>query len=318
MIRGFSSLPPLPQGGAAQNKQGASVPDFGLLLSNRPAAAAPEAATPPLDTPLPGERAPEVAPRILDAAEEERNDILPSLVVSIDPTANRNPVVGLTAAVDGLAPEGQTRGSCEHVQLDPAADHPSPVIPEPVAPSVAHSNSGDVQRDVSTVPWHLQANSRLSWSSSTGVSTPNVAATVATPVFAAAAASNRPAPSIPMVSTLPMPMMALDVPESTSALLNAAARSTSVARKDPVLDGVATSGWFAAWTAWPERLLRWQSESGGASTAWVRDFRLSAGDAQPLVDSLRDLAGQQGHSLRRIMLNGHEVWRDSPQSEPRG
>ena len=356
MIRGFPAMPPLPPSGAAQAKQGATVPDFGLLLANDPEIAAPAVAAPVRDVlPPPGERVlddptqgdadrnrpdvfapasglliandpaivlpaigtPTTAPRTPNARDGHQNDGLPVPASSFDST--RYPAsVGLSPTIDQVAMDVSEPVPVVRLPIDVPSELPLAELSDAVAPLVTRSSTGDVEREVAAVPWHLQANSHLSWATSTSVSTPAVATTIAIPAVAGALLPSCSSSPAPLVPTLTVADLTLDVPDSSIGALNAGARSTSNARNAPNLDSVATSGWFAAWTSWPERLLRWQSESGGASTAWVRDFRLSSGDAQPLIDSLRDLAGEQGHSLRRIMLNGHEVWRNTPQSEPRG
>lgn len=58
---------------------------------------------------------------------------------------------------------------------------------------------------------------------------------------------------------------------------------------------------------WPHRALHWLAD-GEATTAWVRDYQLDANGIQSLVDGIRCVAEQQGFTLRRIMLNGHEAW----------
>jgi len=58
----------------------------------------------------------------------------------------------------------------------------------------------------------------------------------------------------------------------------------------------------------PQRVLHWLSD-GDATTAWVRDYTLDAASTGTLVEALRCFSEQQGFTLRRIMLNGHEVWR---------
>jgi hypothetical protein len=72
----------------------------------------------------------------------------------------------------------------------------------------------------------------------------------------------------------------------------------------------------AASVAWPERLLRWIADPQGQGvTAWVRDFGIEPSQLQRMVDSLRDLARQQGQQLHRVVLNGHELWRSSPTTD---
>lgn len=68
---------------------------------------------------------------------------------------------------------------------------------------------------------------------------------------------------------------------------------------------------FAALLTWPERMLRWQRDGNGETTAWVRDYTLDAAGARRLVDALRCEAAQDDRPLHRIMLNGHAVWRAS-------
>lgn len=87
------------------------------------------------------------------------------------------------------------------------------------------------------------------------------------------------------------------VSEAASALANAfeSARSSRADTR-------------ASLIMWPQRVLHWLA-AGDATTAWVRDYQLDAGATKTLVDALRCFAEQQDISLRRIMLNGHEVWR---------
>lgn len=73
--------------------------------------------------------------------------------------------------------------------------------------------------------------------------------------------------------------------------------------------GPVRGGGLLASLLWPQRLLRWRANaSGEGAVAWVRDFSLDPSQAQPLVDSILALAQDQGLTLQRIMLNGHEVW----------
>jgi hypothetical protein len=62
--------------------------------------------------------------------------------------------------------------------------------------------------------------------------------------------------------------------------------------------------------AWPQRLLRWTDDADG-TTAWVRDFNLPADEHADLARALRAMSDAQHLPLRRIMLNGHEIWRSS-------
>lgn len=72
---------------------------------------------------------------------------------------------------------------------------------------------------------------------------------------------------------------------------------------------------------WPERLLRWLADTQGrGTTAWIRDYQINPSHAGQMIDALRVLAEQQGLPLRRVMLNGHELWHSAatPEITPRG
>jgi hypothetical protein len=66
----------------------------------------------------------------------------------------------------------------------------------------------------------------------------------------------------------------------------------------------------ASWIQWSQRLLRWNAGTtdGEGTTAWVRDYSLDPSDVPGLLASLRAVSEQQGLTLHRIMINGHEAW----------
>lgn len=59
---------------------------------------------------------------------------------------------------------------------------------------------------------------------------------------------------------------------------------------------------------WAERSLRLIRQRDGGVVAWLRDFRVTAGDQPMLVKAVLNEAKSKGFALNKIMLNGREVW----------
>lgn len=199
---------------------------------------------------------------------------------------------------------------------------PAPVLPALLPPKPVHAKDDDGETQVIALPWHLQANIGLSWAS-------GVAGGATTPGHAAATAlvANPPVPTAiaGAVGTGASVGIALRPPATDAsagtrpppAMVMPRATNSSNERSTATGPTIGTDGWYAPWVAWPDRLLRWHGENDGSASAWVRDYRLDAGAAAQLVESLRELAGQQQISLRRIVLNGHELWRAPTLQTPR-
>lgn len=71
---------------------------------------------------------------------------------------------------------------------------------------------------------------------------------------------------------------------------------------------VATASTNAPLAQWLERSLRFTKQPDGGTTAWLRDYRVGAAEAENLRDSLLQEASAKGVVLNKIMLNGREVW----------
>jgi hypothetical protein len=71
---------------------------------------------------------------------------------------------------------------------------------------------------------------------------------------------------------------------------------------------VATASTSAPLAQWLERSLRFTKQPDGGTTAWLRDYRAGAAEAENLRDSVLQEARAKGAVLSRIMLNGREVW----------
>lgn len=65
-----------------------------------------------------------------------------------------------------------------------------------------------------------------------------------------------------------------------------------------------SSGDFAEWA---RRMVRF---SDGSATLWIRDYRLDAPQRQALIEQLYSFARDAGQPLRRIVLNGEDIWRE--------
>jgi hypothetical protein len=91
-------------------------------------------------------------------------------------------------------------------------------------------------------------------------------------------------------------------PVAAESSLPASAATERTARLTPT--SVAASG-----ETWPQRLLRWIADRDAGQTIWIRDYALAPEAARPLVADLLRESTAQGVSLRRVMLNGHELWR---------
>ncbi|MFT3806716.1 hypothetical protein [Arenimonas sp.] len=185
------------------------------------------------------------------------------------------------------------------------------VVTDPVVTALAQSHHAPTHEgtiDLVTLPWRLRANAALSYRSTSGgnVGTAAMADSARAPLIGGARWSGEFAARWPTytwvngewqpTSTLPRPPF-LSLPERPD--------HGWCGNADPVHAGQAT-----AWTFWSQRLLRWQPDREGEGViARVRDFGFDPAQTQSLIDSLLALSEQQDIPLRRIVLNGHEIWR---------
>jgi hypothetical protein len=176
--------------------------------------------------------------------------------------------------------------------------------------TAVHVTTGAVGDNVELVamPWRLQANGGLSYCL-TGAKAQALPESQSTPCHVELA-------SMPSARATVMSQVGeVAVAESHASMSqNGAANLVSdrvqrSAQMSVAADVAMPGRTASALLLWPHRLLRWLADNNTGLTAWVRDYRLDASQATQLVDSLRCLAEQQGHTLHRIMLNGHELWR---------
>jgi hypothetical protein len=160
-------------------------------------------------------------------------------------------------------------------------------------------------------PWHLIANAGMSYQSSLG-SAAQKSSQLANQFSAAllAVESESKAINISKSNVFSESISAaIDKNVASSWLNQMSGNNSRLAQTFEVTRKAATES-NASSMLWPKRSLHLVSDSEGG-TAWVRDYQLEKTDAEKLFSSIRCLAEQQNFILRRIMLNGHEVWRAS-------
>ncbi|MGH8050440.1 MAG: hypothetical protein ACREPB_07270 [Arenimonas sp.] len=184
---------------------------------------------------------------------------------------------------------------------------PTPDITEAHATISKHVVMQGADVELVAMPWRLQANAAMSYQSTSqqlkniGEVQSGLTATVQRTFTHVVDKNQLPILSIDSAQyegiKIDRALEFYRVSEAASTLANAF-ESTRSLRADS----------RASLIMWPQRVLHWLAD-GDATTAWVRDYQLDASGTRTLVDALRCFAEQQDFSLRRIMLNGHEVWR---------
>jgi hypothetical protein len=79
---------------------------------------------------------------------------------------------------------------------------------------------------------------------------------------------------------------------------DASAAATLGAASAPVV-----SEWLSRWMKWIER-------DGHDPVVLLRDYRMDGDETRRVVDTLREFAREHGVVLDRVVVNGHEFWRN--------
>jgi hypothetical protein len=79
---------------------------------------------------------------------------------------------------------------------------------------------------------------------------------------------------------------------------DASAAATLGAASAPVV-----SEWLSRWMKWIER-------DGHDPVVLLRDYRMDGDETRRIVDTLREFAREHGVVLDRVVVNGHEFWRN--------
>jgi hypothetical protein len=66
---------------------------------------------------------------------------------------------------------------------------------------------------------------------------------------------------------------------------------------------------------WLSRWMKWIERDGHDPVVLLRDYRMDGDETRRVVDSLREFAREHGVSIERVVVNGHEFWRN-PDSRP--
>lgn len=174
-----------------------------------------------------------------------------------------------------------------------------------VVTDAASIGAGGEHVDFVSVLWHLHANAGLSYRTVNGgelqASAGRITEPGAPPTTAIGRAEAREARRDARIEQREERLQSLTMQSQLRATRREEVRVGA-------LDAAAQRAGWAPLLTWPQRMLRWLGDGEG-TTAWVRDYQLDPSNAKTLLDSLRCLAEQQGLPLRRIMLNGHELWR---------
>lgn len=170
------------------------------------------------------------------------------------------------------------------------------------------------EREVVSLPWRLVPGGRLDQSlRAPGMVAPGVVSTsmpgatsspgnVGLPYFdAQGRLQNGTLP--PGVLAAGEGMLPPGVVRITARGAEAPGAATIGAASTPVV-----SEWLSRWMKWIER-------DGHDPVVLLRDYRMDGDETRRVVDSLREFAREHGVSLERVVVNGHEFWRN-PASDP--
>lgn len=238
---------------------------------------------------------------------------------TLEPTALVPEIVmpegGMPSEPDAPMVQPQAQVSPSSVETPLVTEAASPQIQAPVQ---VQTNMGPDHQDWIIRPWRLQASAGLSYRGNgaqagapgdasllTGRISDGVRSRMATSGMDVTEGGSLPAR---WKSALRLPVQL----ESVSGRMEA----DGIDASDPI---DAKGGQLAALVHWSQRMLRWSGSAAGAGiTAWVRDYGLAASDVPALIDSLVALSTEQGFSLARIVVNGHEAWSAGEQHMTRG
>lgn len=262
-------------------------PALALLPRNLPGDAAH--ANPPM--PAPGETAPPAsalpAPFAPAPGESAPQDLAPATPTSPG-LVSGDPAVAVAAATD-----------------------PQDAITQTLQ---CHVRGPNGEREVVSLPWRLAAGGRLDQSlRAPGMVAPGVVSTATPGAMSSPGNVGLPyfdAQGRPQNGTLPpgtaVPGDAVFAPgvvRITARGVEAPGAATIGAASTPVV-----SEWLSRWMKWIER-------DGHDPVVLLRDYRMDGDETRRVVDGLREFAREHGVSLERVVVNGHEFWRN-PASDP--
>lgn len=177
-----------------------------------------------------------------------------------------------------------------------------------------HLRGAHGEREVVTLPWRLVPGGRLDQSlRAPGMVAPGAVSNLAPGAMLSSGNVGLPyfdaqgrlqngtlPPGVPAAGEAVLPPGVVRI---TARGAEASAAATIGAASTPVV-----SEWLSRWMKWIER-------DGHDPVVLLRDYRMDGDETRRVVDSLRAFAREQGVSLERVVVNGHEFWRN-PDSDP--
>lgn len=219
---------------------------------------------------------------------------------------------GFALLLNELASPVAEQQKVEAVSDGAASANAISLLPLAPANSSKFSSVSGADVEMVTIPWRLQANAAMSYQL-TAKSLKNIEHSKNALIMSIQTTAKNPA-NHHISQGFSKTTSVLEDPRTDKAL-----QFYQMAEEASKLAGalenfrLSRSDSRASIVMWPQRVLHWLAD-GDATTAWVRDYQLDADGTKTLVEALRCFAEQQGFFLRRIMLNGNEVWRTNSHS----
>jgi hypothetical protein len=173
-----------------------------------------------------------------------------------------------------------------------------------------HLRKPQGEREVVSLPWRLAAGGRLDQSLRVpGMVAPPGMASSSTPVGGVSSANPGMA-VFDALGRLQTPGLSPGARASDEGALlpgmmriaaragDASAAATLGAASAPIV-----SEWLSRWMKWIER-------DGHDPVVLLRDYRMDGDETRRVVDTLREFAREHGVVLDRVVVNGHEFWRN--------
>jgi hypothetical protein len=209
-------------------------------------------------------------------------------------------------------PAPPASGPSALVPGDPSIAVSAVVDPQDLATQTlqVHLRKPQGEREVVSLPWRLAAGGRLDQSLRVpGMVAPPGMASSSTPVGGVSSANPgmavfdalgrlqtpglSPGARAPGEGALLPGMMRI-----AARAGDASAAATLGAASAPVV-----SEWLSRWMKWIER-------DGHDPVVLLRDYRMDGDETRRVVDTLREFAREHGVVLDRVVVNGHEFWRN--------
>jgi hypothetical protein len=195
---------------------------------------------------------------------------------------------------------------------DPSIAVSAVVDPQDLATQTlqVHLRKPQGEREVVSLPWRLAAGGRLDQSLRVpGMVAPPVTASSSMPIGGVSSANPGTAvfDALGRLQTpgLPPGERAAGEDALLPGMLRRAMRAgdPSAAATLGAASAPVVSEWLSRWMKWIER-------DGHDPVVLLRDYRMDGDETRRVVDTLREFAREHGVVLDRVVVNGHEFWRN--------